>query len=312
MRFALAALLVFSPAFAAAQGAVKTAELAKRGLTASDFPRLIPLAKNVYAYEAVHVGGLITTNSLIVVTPDGVVVVDGQGTTAQVERMVADIGKLTRAPVRYVVIGSNHGDHTGGNSAFPAGVTFIAHPTSKAALERAAAQPPRQGGPPPAPVVVPSETVSDKRVINVGGTEMQILFLGRSHTGGDLVVYLPAEKILFMSETYLHRMFPSMAGGYPSEWIEAIKRAEQMDVNVYVPGHGFVDDAKTLKEELAVFRRAVEAVRAEGRRLRAAGVAADQAAAQAQLGEFASWSVREAMAAPALRRVYAEEDGQLK
>ena len=299
-------------ALALAQGPVKTAELQKRGLTAADFPRLIPLAKNVYAYEAVHVGGLITTNSLIVLTPDGVVVADGQGTIAQAERMVADIRKLTTAPIRYVVIGSNHGDHTGGNAAFPAGVAFIAHPTSKAALERAASQPPRQGGPPPAPVVIPTETVADRRVLNMGGTEIQILFLGRSHTGGDLVVYLPGEKILFMSETYLHRMFPSMAGGYPSEWIDAIKRAEQMDVNVYVPGHGFVDDPKTLKEELAVFRRALETVRAEGRRLRAAGVPADQAAAQAQLGEFAAWSVREAMAAPALRRVYAEADGQLQ
>jgi glyoxylase-like metal-dependent hydrolase (beta-lactamase superfamily II) len=273
---------------------VKTAELQKRGLTAADFPRMIRLAENVYAYEAVHVGGLITTNNLIVVTPDGVLVADGQGTPAQTERLVADIRTLTTAPIRYAVIASHHGDHTGGIAAFPAGVTFLAHPTSARSVK------------------VPTEQVTDRRVVTLGGREIQILFLGRSHTGGDLVVYLPAEKILFMSETYLHRMFPSMAGGYPSEWIEAIRRAEQMDVNVYVPGHGFVDDPRTLKEELSTFRRAVETVRAEGRRLKAAGVPADQAAAQAQLGEFAGWSVRDAMALPALRRVYAEEDGQLK
>jgi glyoxylase-like metal-dependent hydrolase (beta-lactamase superfamily II) len=313
VRAILAALLLFVAAgMAPAQGLTKTAELDKRGLTAADFPKVVPLARNVYAYSAVHIQGAITTNSLIVVTPEGVVVVDGQGTVAEVQRMVGEIRKLTDAPIRYVVIGSSHGDHTGGNSAFPAGVTFIAHPVSRAALQRAASQPPRAGAPPTAPVVVPTETVSDTRVLTLGGTEMQILNLGRSHTGGDLVVYLPAEKVLFMSETYMHRMFPSMAGGYPSEWIEALKKAEQMNADVYVPGHGFVDDSQTLKSELPLFRRAIETIVAEGKRLHDAGVPVDQAAMQANLGEFASWSIREMMAPPAFRRVYAELDGQLK
>lgn len=293
-----------------AQGLAKTAELAKRGLTAGDFPRLVKLAENVYAYEAVHVQGAITTNSLIVVTREGVLVADGQGTEPQVQRLVDDVRRLTSQPIRYVVMGSNHGDHTGGNAAFPVTATFVAHPTSQAAMQRAAAQPARPGG--PSRVVVPTELVSDRRVLSMGGTEIQILFLGRSHTGGDLVVYLPAQNILFMSETYLHRMFPSVAGGYPSEWIEAIAKAQKMDANVYVPGHGFVDDPQTLKAELGTFRRALETVRAEGQRLRAAGVPAEEAAGKANLGEFLDWSVREAMAPSALRRVYAEGDGTLK
>ena len=307
-----AALLIGYVVQPAGQAPVKTAEIAKRGLTAASFPRLTRLADNVYAYEDVHVQGLITTNSLVVVTPDGVLVADGQGTVPQTERMVAEIRKLTDRPIRYVVIGSNHGDHTGGNAGFPESATFIAHPVSQAALQRAASQPPRQGGAPAPRVVVPTETVADRRVLNMGGTEIQILNLGRSHTGGDLVVYLPATRILFMSESYMHRMFPSMAGGYPSEWIAALKKAEEMNAAWYVPAHGFVDDAATLKEELTVFRRAVETVYAEGRRLHDAGVPADQAAAQANLGEFTTWSVREQMAPGGLRRVYAELDGQLK
>ena len=236
-----------------------------------------------------HVQGEITTNSLIVVTSDGVLVVDGQGRTDQVERMVTEIGTLTTQPIRYVVVGSHHGDHTGGYTAFPDTATFIAHPTSQAALARAATRPARGGG--PAQVVVPTETVEGRRVLNMGETEIQILHLGRAHTGGDLVVYLPAEKVLFMSESYLHRMFPSVAGGYPSEWIEAIRRAEQMDVDFYVPGHGFVDDPGTLEAELGMFRQALETVVAEGTRLRAAGVSVEDAPAQANLGGFADWSI---------------------
>ncbi|MGE0593568.1 MAG: MBL fold metallo-hydrolase [Vicinamibacterales bacterium] len=310
-RVVLAGLLLLTLASAAvAQAPVKTAELTGRGLTAADFPRMIELAPNVFAYSAVHVQGVITTNSLIVITTDGVVVVDGQGTEAQVERMVADIRARTSQPIRYVVMGSNHGDHTGGYAAFPSTATVIAHPTAQAAMQRAASQPARGGG--PSRVVVPTETVSDSRVLTMGGTEIRILFLGRSHTGGDLVVHLPAQRIVFMSETYLHRMFPSVGGGYPSEWIDAIGKAQQLQADVYVPGHGFVDDPATLKTELAVFRRALETLRAEGRRLHAAGVGVDDAPARADFGEFADWSLREAMAPAGLRRVYTEVDGGLR
>jgi len=137
------------------------------------------------------------------------------------------------------------------------------------------------------------------------------LHLGRAHTGGDLVVYLPAERILFMSETFYNRMFPSMAGGYPSEWVAALQAAEAMDVDIYVPGHGFVDDPATLRAELVMYRRAIQRIVAEGTRLHEAGVPAEDAYAQADLGEFADWSIVEAMAPPALERVYAELEGAL-
>jgi glyoxylase-like metal-dependent hydrolase (beta-lactamase superfamily II) len=293
-----------------AQAPVQTAELTKRGLGPADFPRVIKLADNVYAYEEVHVGGEITTNNLIVVTREGVLVVDGQGTPEKTARLVAEIGKITPQPIRYVVVASEHGDHTGGNQAFPKTATFIASTASQAALQRASERPARGGG--PSPVVVPTEAVADTRTLTLGGTEIQIRMLGRSHTGGDLVVYLPATKVLFMSETYLHRMFPSLASGYPSEWIAAIKKAQAMDVSVYVPGHGFVDSPATLKAELDTFRRSLEAVLAEGKRLHDAGVAEKNAEMQAKFGEFDTWSIREMMAPRAIQRVYAELDGQLK
>jgi glyoxylase-like metal-dependent hydrolase (beta-lactamase superfamily II) len=77
--------------------------------------------------------------------------------------------------------------------------------------------------------------------INLGGTEIQIRFLGRAHTGGDLSVYLPTEKILFMSEAFMNRIFPAMRSAYPSEWVKTIEAAQKFDVTTFVPGHGFVD-----------------------------------------------------------------------
>jgi glyoxylase-like metal-dependent hydrolase (beta-lactamase superfamily II) len=293
-----------------AQAPLQTAELVKRGLGPTDFPRITKLADNVYAYEEVHVAGEITTNNLIVVTSEGVLVADGQGTPEKTARLVAEIAKLTPQPIRYVVVASEHGDHTGGNVSFPKNATFIASPYSQTTLQRASERPARDGG--PSQVVVPTEAVADKRVLKLGGTEIQILMLGRSHTGGDLVVYLPAQKILFMSETYLHRMFPSLASGYPTEWVAAVKKAQAMDVNVYVPGHGFVDSPAILKAELDTYRRALETIIAEGKRLHDGGVSEKDAEMQARFGEFDTWSIRDMMAPRAIARVYTELDGQLK
>ena len=89
----------------------------------------------------------------------------------------------------------------------------------------------------------------------------------RAHTGGDLSVYLPKERVLFMSEAYLHWIFPAMRSAYPTEWVQTVKNAESMDATWYVPGHGFVDDAKALKMDLPAYRRAMEQVIAEATRL---------------------------------------------
>src|SRR5262245_8165711 len=118
----------------AASPQTQTGARATRGLATTDFPRAQELAAGVYSYEALRngdPGGQMTTVSLIVITNDGVLVADGQGNVEQTREMVNWIAKTTNQPIKYVVICSDHGDHTGGNAAFPAGATFIAHPNSR-------------------------------------------------------------------------------------------------------------------------------------------------------------------------------------
>ncbi len=303
------AISAVQPAFAAAQAPIRTGDITVRGLSSSDFPRVTKLADNVYAYEQIDpTKRTVTANNLIVITSDGVLIAEGQGTVANVTRLVADVAKITTQPIKYVVVGSEHGDHTGGNSAFPDTAIFIAHPFSKTNLERQA----QNRRPNQSRVVVPTETVDSKRTLTMGSTEIHILFLGRAHTGGDLEVYLPREKILFMSEVFINRIFPSMANAYPSEWVETLKRAEQMDVTMFVPAHGFVDGAAALKEEERNYRMALEQIIAEGRRLHDAKVPIENATASANFGPYDNWTRAANNAYAALKRVYMELDGELK
>jgi cyclase len=318
MPFFIAAIVALIASSAIAQPVVRTADPAKRGLKESDFPRTIKVADNVYTYEDFHAGPeKFTTTNMFVVTDEGVLVADGQGSTEETARLVEAIAKITPKPIKYVVICSDHGDHTGGNLAFPPGVKYIVHPLSKAVLDEQAerAQAPNPSGRGSArrwTLPVDAELVFAQKPLMLGTEPIQILFLGRAHTGGDLSVYLPRQKILFMSETFLNRVFPAMRSAYPSDWLKALDKAEAMNASLYIPGHGFTESGPVSKEELRAYHKALAAVIAEATRLHKAGVPVDEAVKQAHWGEYGSWTLAASQGPIAVRRVYDELDGKLK
>jgi glyoxylase-like metal-dependent hydrolase (beta-lactamase superfamily II) len=295
MRILLTCLIALTPAISLAQEPVRTGDITLRGLKATDFPRVKKLADNVYSFEQIDpTKRTVTVNNLIVLSTDGVLIAESQGTVENTRRLIAEVAKLTPQPIKYVVVGSEHGDHTGGIAAFPSGVTYFAHPFSAPRIKQ------------------PTEPVTDKKVLMMGGTEIDMLFLGRAHTGGDLEVYLPRERILFMSEVFSNRIFPSMANGYPTEWVAALKKAEQMDVSYFVCAHGFIDSPTVMREEELNFRLALERIISEGTRLHNAKTPIENATAGARFEPYDGWTRAANNAYAALARVYAEIDGQLK
>lgn len=287
---------------------IRTADPYARGYTDADFPRIRELADGVYSYEQLRSAGeeRFTTVSMFVVTEDGVLVADGQGNVEETQRLVDEIARITDQPITHVVVCSDHGDHTGGNAAFPEDAAYLAHPTSAAALEAAASRAANPGD-----ARLATQLVDERVVLELGGRTIEVLHLGRAHTGGDLVVHLPEERILFMSEAYLHRVFPAMRSAYPTEWVAVLERAQAMDVDTYVPGHGFVDSPEILEQELEIYRSAVEQVIAEARRLHEAGVPLEEAQEQANFGDLETWSLRSSQGPVAIRQVYAELNGEL-
>src|SRR3954468_24615072 len=158
-------------------GVVRTADPVKRGMKESDFPRTVKVTDNVYTYEDFHAGDeKFTTTNMFVVTSDGVLVADGQGSPAETKGLVDAIARITPKPITTVVIASDKGDHTAGNASFPAGVHYVIHPTSKAILDRQAAAPNARAATWSLPAG--AETVADKKTLTIGGEQIQILFLG--------------------------------------------------------------------------------------------------------------------------------------
>ena len=85
-----------------------------------------------------------------------------------------------------------------------------------------------------------------------------------------------------------------------------------MDVDWYIPGHGYVDDAKTLKADLMESRKALETIVAEAKRLYKPGASPAEAFKLGKFAPYSSWEFTEAQARPAFERAWAEIEANLQ
>jgi len=83
----------------------------------------------------------------------------------------------------------------------------------------------------------PTTTLSERMTLFRGGREIRLLFFGRGHTGGDVVVHLPQERVLVSGDLLLEGV-PFMGDGYPTDWIQTLESLKALDFDVVLPGHG--------------------------------------------------------------------------
>jgi glyoxylase-like metal-dependent hydrolase (beta-lactamase superfamily II) len=140
--------------------------------------------------ENVYVFRYGNAQAMFVVTKEGVIATDpiGYGRPQAVTTYLDEIKKITQQPIRYVIYSHHDFDHIASGKPFKdAGATFIAHKKAKERLERL--KDPH--------TVIPDETVDDKRTITLGGTILELTYLGLNHSDSTLVMRLPAERIIF-------------------------------------------------------------------------------------------------------------------
>jgi glyoxylase-like metal-dependent hydrolase (beta-lactamase superfamily II) len=188
--------------------------------------------------------------AMFVVTPDGVIATDPIGylRPQAVTTYVGEIRKVTPAPIRYVVYSHHHYDHIDGGQPFKAaGATFVAHRNAKQQLE-ALKRP---------SVVVPDEAVDDFRALEVGGTRLELSYVGRNHSDNSLVMRLPTERLLFTVDFIPIEtvQFRNMLDGYLPDWFDSLDRVLALEWDRMIPGHpyaggrlGTKDDVRNLKQ----------------------------------------------------------------
>jgi glyoxylase-like metal-dependent hydrolase (beta-lactamase superfamily II) len=133
-------------------------------------------------------------------------------------------------------------------------------------------------------VVLPTATVTDRRTVALGGRTVELLALGRGHTRGDLVVWLPAERIAATGDLLVAPV-PLVGGdqSYVEEWIETLGRVKALGAELYLPGHGAVQRGEA---QLDLYRDFLSSVRDQTKAAMAQGATAEQAIAALDVTSF--------------------------
>jgi cyclase len=206
----------------------------------------------------------------------------------------------------------HHRDHTNGNCFFT-GAEIVAHELCRDATIAQGIparpyedRPQWQEGMHELRLSPATTTFTGTATFRYGDVDVEAISMGPAHTWGDVVVYLPRQRILFAGDLAFYYVTPPAHNGYITKWIEAIDRVMALDVEVIVPGHGPVGS----KKELALTRAYLALMAREAKLRHAAGMSPGRAAADIDIGPFAAWTNPERNAWNAVR-LYAEFDGTL-
>ena len=252
------------------------------------------LKPNVYWVEG---GG---GNSGVIVGDKSVIVIDAKTSAAGGKELLGDIAKITPKPVSTVILTHSDGDHVNGLASFPASVKVIAHENNKKEQETALAAGGR--GAPPADHLPTQVITKNKDVLSIDGVNLELYHWAPAHTSGDLVVYLPAEKIVFTGDIIAMQMPDPLIhlekNGSSAGWITTAKGIVALDSDQFVPGHGDLQPRAVIQKRLAAAeekRAAIEKLVAEGKTLEEVKAAVDPPAAAPPAGGgrgpgFASYS----------------------
>lgn len=224
------------------------------------------LKPNVYWIEG---GG---GNSTVIVGNTGVIVVDVKVSKAGGEELLADIAKITPKPVTTVILTHSDGDHINGLAAFPSGLKIIAQANNKKEQEDAIAA----GGPgAPAAANLPNQLVTKpKETLTIDGVKLELYHWAPAHTSGDLIVYLPTEKIVATGDIIAtNNPYPRIhdeKNGSTDGWITTTKGIIALDADTYIPGHGNIQTKADIEKRLAdaiARRNQVKALKEQGKSL---------------------------------------------
>jgi glyoxylase-like metal-dependent hydrolase (beta-lactamase superfamily II) len=223
--------------------------------------------------------------AMFIVTNEGVIATDpiAYGRPTGGQTYLDEIRKVTDKPVKYVIYSHHHFDHIAGGKAFKdAGATFIAHRRVKERLE-----PLRDPH-----TVLPDEVVSDAgRVLTLGGTTLELKYLGLNHSDSTLVMLLPKEKIIFVVDTIPVGSVPGrgMIDFYPIESEAFISQVLALDWTRLIPGHPGPGDRLGTKKDAQDQLALLQAASAEMKKLAQDGKCWGVAEKEFKLPGYETW-----------------------
>jgi glyoxylase-like metal-dependent hydrolase (beta-lactamase superfamily II) len=215
-------------------------------------------------------------SSVFAVTPAGIIVTDPINADAA-RWLRTELQTRFNQPVRYLIYSHDHADHISGGEVFADTALIIAHENARPVIigEKR-------------PTAVPQVTFSDRMTIELGGTTVELAYVGRNHSNNSIVMRFPNERVLFAVDfipvdSIAFRNFPD---AYLDDWIESLKKVEAMDFDVLAPGHGPLGrkgNVRQFREYMEDLKSAVLQAIREGKSL-------DEMKQSIKLPKYEQWS----------------------
>lgn len=216
--------------------------------------------------------GDISANSGFVIGNTGVWIFDAQRPDYSRD-LLKEIRKLTSNPVRYVIHSHHHREIVEGNPVFE-DAAIVGHSGMRTNL----IEEPRPG------VRLPELTYEDQLTFYDGDLELRLIHLGRYHTDGDSVLYLPQQKVLFAGDLLPGKGGPGgMRQAFLQSFVKVIDRALKLDFDVLVPGRG---DSLADKDDLRAFQAYLAQVLSEVKKFVDRGAPVEQALREVQVPDY--------------------------
>lgn len=209
--------------------------------------------------------------SLVVLTDDGVVVVDPISEDAA-SWLKTELTSMTDKPVSHLIYSHSHGDHASGGSVFADGAEVIAHANAPEAIDG----------------VKPTVRFDDTHTFTVGDKTFELTYLGPGH-GDDLIaVTVRPENVAFITDAAAPKRLPwrDMGGANIDDWIQQVRIIESLDFDIFAPAHGNIGvkvdstDARIYMEKLK--ERVLTGLKA--------GKTTDELIAEVTMDEYKNWS----------------------
>jgi glyoxylase-like metal-dependent hydrolase (beta-lactamase superfamily II) len=229
-KFKLGLILALASAFIGSLTRTHDATAAQAG-KAPEGPQTGKLEQVATGHYMYSTGARI---SGIIATDEGVVVIDSLSNEAMAKHEQQLIANTIQRPVKYLISPTFHGNYANGNVAYH-DVIKIGHEDYKADLieqMKADNMPAAQQA-----LMLPHLTFRDRMTIQFGGKEIHIMHVGRGHTRGDAIVFVPQDRIVYMSEMFFDNRFPFMDDGSVA-WINTIDTVLKLEADIFVPGQG--------------------------------------------------------------------------
>jgi glyoxylase-like metal-dependent hydrolase (beta-lactamase superfamily II) len=213
-----------------------TGDLGEKKVTFSE------LAPGVYGYTAEG-----DPNSGVVVGDDGVLVFDAQATPAQARRVIERVRQVTDKPVKHLVLSHYHAVRVMGASAYGAQTIVASRGTHELIVERGRQDFDSEVGRFPRlfedVASVPGltwPTIAFDRSLTVwlGKRRVDLLHLGRGHTAGDIVAWLPEEKVCFAGDLVEYGATPYTGDAHLQDWPKTLDALEALGPEKVIPGRG--------------------------------------------------------------------------